>query len=721
MSSSHRQAKKRKLSAKKWLKAAILGVIATKIAYFIPVLQIVAPLVGGSVAAYVLDNGAIDGMKGGFLKGILMALPAIILGTMLSGVLAGVPGLGPLLSGSLMIIVGAIVLHSVTLGMVSGFITGAVATTAKKAEPTKTTARATAKAANKAEGKVDEAKDAYEETRNTEDTDNTRDQAEQTAVAASGGTTTSSRTATGNQQEINSGAGKRANQSESKRQENQEKLVDCTNCGSSISPQANFCGECGTEVTSADTSRQQPPKEERRTDQSKSDESSAQGATVADSTPHEQVATETTTDQNQIEAGNNSDHQQREQTKESNQDTTVSKNMANDSEPNQQPPVADAAENITEQTEFDSTAAQQLCEILSDPEANQSQIESALSDAVGIIESATAAKEAVSTVNNPGNTHELESAKRRLTQINGELAAEITPIVDQTLTLERDVDEQTAQYDQLQNATGAICRKAEKDSEIAFQTNDIAERAQTLADELRAGKLEFTDPQQSISATVDNMRQSLRPRTDQSQMLVDTLADPDKRELQRVLDTAVKTIDEHTRMHEMLAEIGTEDVKRRIDSLDRELTSQDSPVYSHLADRVRELEARIDDAESIDEIQLYAIYQEVSYYDRTLLPRLSRSQNTGGSADTNEMLTTVERRIEEINDDFVSVRPDHNHTIPKHFIGLANELANRARQEQRKNPEQAAGVLLAADTVLDYVEQLYTQNEYSVMLRRLRG
>lgn len=514
---------------------------------------------------------------------------------------------------------------------------------------------------------------------------------------------------------------RQSNQSTRRGATEQQESVDCENCGASVSPQANFCGECGIDLSSGDNNGQRSEVRQKEKRGKLNDGNTAvQQSVNKDKTSQEQTSTEPTV-QKETATRKQSDRQQEEQAEQTNQQTATSETMDNDSEPEQQSTVVDAAENITEQTQFDSTAAQQLCETLSDPEADQSQVESVLSDAVSIIESATATKQAVATVTDPSNTRELESAKQELARINGNLAATLTPIIDQTLTLENDVSERATQHDQLRNAAGAVCRAAENNSEIVFQTNDTTDRTQELADKLRSGELQFADPQRSIPAMVDDMRQSLRPRTEQSQMLVDTLADPSQRELRRVLDTTVKTVDEHTRMHEMLAEIGTEDVKRRIDSLDRELSSQDRPVYTHLADRVRELEAQIDDAQSVDEIQLYAIYQEISYYDRTLLPRLSRSQSSSGSADTQELLTTVERRVDEINDNFVSVRPDHNHTIPKHFIGLAEELADRARQEQRDNPEQATGVLVAADTVLDYVEQLYTQNEYSVMLRRLRG
>jgi len=67
------------------------------------------------------------------------------------------------------------------------------------------------------------------------------------------------------------------------------------------------------------------------------------------------------------------------------------------------------------------------------------------------------------------------------------------------------------------------------------------------------------------------------------------------------------------------------------------------------------------------------------------------------------------------------VRADHNHSIPRHFLTLSEDLAADADEAMASDPDRAAGLLLAADSLLDHIEALYERNEYSVMLRRLRG
>jgi hypothetical protein len=81
----------------------------------------------------------------------------------------------------------------------------------------------------------------------------------------------------------------------------------------------------------------------------------------------------------------------------------------------------------------------------------------------------------------------------------------------------------------------------------------------------------------------------------------------------------------------------------------------------------------------------------------------------------------VDYLIAAVHDEFVPVRADHNHIITKHFLELADAPCDRARRTGDEQPQQAAGQLAAASDLLDHVEELYERNEYSVMLRRLRG
>jgi len=650
---------KSKSGVEYWLKPLITGVIVTKIAYLIPVVNLFAPIVGGSVTAYMLDSGAIEGLKGGFLKGILMTLPAIILGVFFADILAGIPIIGNLLAGSLGLVVAVIVLHSVVLGMLSGFVTGAIATTAKEADPVETTAKKTAAAANTA----DKAKETYSESRDA-------DLGEQSASGSDN--VTESRTGNSLDSEAHTETDQERKQASDSVSEKQEQLSNCTDCGTDVSPDANFCPECGAESPFSSDGRQSSQY---------TDSASQSNATQSKENRRQTVSTTATSESDVVRS---------------------------------------TVEKIEDQKHINSQAANQLCEALSDPN-NSDHVESALDEAIDRLEVVESTEEAITGINDYSSTRQLESAQRQLVQADSNFADSINSIIDRMIKLENDVDQRAQKHDQLTDAADTICRVAEDSNAVTLHARGTVDRTQQLAEKLDSETIQINESRSSVSTLAEDVRHSIQPETDQSRKLLETLINPEGRDVKEILKTTVKTVDEHAETRQMLSEIGTKDVRRRLDSLSQELGNKDTSIYSHLSDRIRELEALLDDPDRVGSIQLYAIYQEVLYYDRTLLPRLSRSLSGGGSVDAEEMLSTVQWQIEDVKSEFVSVRPDHNHSIPKHFLGLAEELTTDAEKELTDRPERAAGILLAADALIDHVKALYQRNEYSVMLRRLRG
>ncbi|CCQ37086.1 uncharacterized protein Nmlp_2939 [Natronomonas moolapensis 8.8.11] len=653
-----------------WLKPLITGVIVTKIAYLIPVVNLFAPIVGGSVTAYMLDSGAIEGLKGGFLKGILMTLPAIILGVFFADILAGIPIIGNLLAGSLGLVVAVILLHSVVLGMLSGFVTGAIATTAKEADPVETTAKKTAAAANTA----DKAKETYSESRKeakeTYSESRDADLGEQSASGSNN--VTESRTSNSLDSEAHTGTDQQPKQASDSVSEKQEQLSNCTDCGTDVSPDANFCPECGAESPFSSDGRQS----------SQYTDSASQSNATQSKENHRQTVSTTATSESDV--------------------------------------VRRTVEKIEDQKHINSQAANQLCEALSDPN-NSDHVESALDEAIDRLEVVESTEEAITGINDYSSTRQLESAQRQLVQTDSNFADSINSVIDRMIKLENDVDQRAQEHDRLTDAADTICRVAEDSNAVTLHARGTVDRTQQLAEKLDSETMQINESRSSVSTLAEDIRHSIQPETDQSRKLLETLINPEGRDVKEILKTTVKTVDEHAETRQMLSEIGTKDVKRRLDSLSQELGNKDTSIYSHLSDRIRELEALLDDPDCVGSIQLYAIYQEVLYYDRTLLPRLSRSLSRGGSVDAEEMFSTVQWQIEDLKSEFVSVRPDHNHSIPKHFLGLAEELTTDAEKELTDRPERAAGILLAADALIDHVKALYQRNEYSVMLRRLRG
>ncbi|MCQ4332350.1 zinc ribbon domain-containing protein [Natronomonas sp. F2-12] len=386
------------------------------------------------------------------------------------------------------------------------------------------------------------------------------------------------------------------------------------------------------------------------------------------------------------------------------------------------PVVAEAAGSVERRTEFDSSTARKLCRVLTDESADEDEVRSAISEAVERLETGAAVSEAVKPADRRSTVEVYENIKRDLDRQQGRLPSAIEPLVDRLIRTNRKLEQQEDDREAVIGEAETVCEAAARSGSVSFESRDAEGRLSELATALQREDVVVTEPSTPIESIAETIDRQARPSSGLSRELIDGLRSPDdESELEATIRESVEVLDEYAETREMLSEIGPDDVQRRLDSLDRELTTQDTPVYSHLADRVRELEALLNDPESIDDIQLYAIYQEISYYDRTLIPRLSRSLSGGESDDVDELLSTVRGRIEDIRSEFVSVRPDHNHSIPKHFLALAEELSADAEQELTTRPQRAAGVLLAADAVLDHVEELYERNEYSVMLRRLRG
>ncbi|WP_256393069.1 PH domain-containing protein [Natronoarchaeum rubrum] len=383
-------------------------------------------------------------------------------------------------------------------------------------------------------------------------------------------------------------------------------------------------------------------------------------------------------------------------------------------------PVTAVAESVLTNRRPRSGAADELCRALADDDPDRQRVETALVDAVEAIERSAAVTDAVDQITDPTDQTQVESAQRSVASKEGDLATAIEPVLDGTSSLIGDLAECESRHERLSGATGELCDTVEREHDVRIRANNAAERASQATEAVETAAATAETSSAPLSSVVDDVERSARPRTEQSRELLDALDEHDDGELTEVLRSTVESLDEHDELQAAVAEISQRDVRRRLTSLDDELQREEGAVYRHLADRIREMETMVE-RDDIDGVQLYAIYQECTFYDRTLLPRLSREDTGGKSVDVRGLLDDVESRRSRIEDEYVTVRADHNHTIPNHFLSLAGNLCAEAKSVSDDRPERAAGILSASDELLEHVEQLYERNEYSVMLRRLRG
>lgn len=409
-------------------------------------------------------------------------------------------------------------------------------------------------------------------------------------------------------------------------------------------------------------------------------------------------------------------------------------------------PVTTVADDVTSRTRPTDPIADELCRVLSDPDPDEDRLEDALEDAVDRLEQAGAVADAVEGIDDPTADAQLRSAKRTLSVREGPIAAGLEPVFDRVLEgdessaveselaeteaalseTEAELERSEREYERLRTAAETVCREADRGGAVTLRTGDVADRTAELADALESGSVALEDPtatdptETAIASTAADLERAVRPESSQSRELLEALGEPDPDGLESVLRSTVDSLDAYADLRAVVADIGERDVRRRLDAIDDELGRKDGDVYRHLADRVRELEAMLE-RDGVTDVQLYAIYQEATFYDRTLLPRLSRSLGGDSGADLGRSIAEVEERIGAIEREYVEVRADHNHTIPRHFLSLADDLRAEAQRAESEEPTRAAGLCAAADQVLDHVEALYERNEYSVMLRRLRG
>jgi hypothetical protein len=109
----------------KVITGALIGMVCTFIFYFIPGVNVVAPLLGGILGGYYANGGFRGGLEAGVLMTLFMILPGFLLGGVLGSILREVPILGGFVVASTFVITMVIVAHTAVIGII-GSIIGAV-------------------------------------------------------------------------------------------------------------------------------------------------------------------------------------------------------------------------------------------------------------------------------------------------------------------------------------------------------------------------------------------------------------------------------------------------------------------------------------------------------------------------------------------------------------------------------------------------------------------
>lgn len=387
-----------------------------------------------------------------------------------------------------------------------------------------------------------------------------------------------------------------------------------------------------------------------------------------------------------------------------------------------EPDVTGTIEDVTHRLEPKSEIARRLCRTLTNGSASETEIQSSLEEAIELLDTVAAVEEAVRPAKHRSSMDVFENIESELKQERGRLPAAVTSLVGELIDAKRELAQREGDQSSVMSDVRMVCSHATDSRDVSFQSRDLTDQVAELAESLEQGELVIEQATVSLSDIATTVQRERHPSSGLSRELLEVLRNPvNKSAASSTIGDCIEVIDEHQEVREMLSDIDTEDVRSRLDSVNSELRQHDTAVHNQLSKRLRELEATVDRPGPVDDVQLYAIYQEIVFYDRTLLPELSRTSSVDLSGDSSQLLNDVERRIETIEDEYISVRNDHNHSIPRHFLELAKLMVADASEELKESPDRAEGMLIAAEGLVDRVEALYQQNEYSVMLRRLRG
>lgn len=297
-------------------------------------------------------------------------------------------------------------------------------------------------------------------------------------------------------------------------------------------------------------------------------------------------------------------------------------------------------------------------------------------------------------------------------------------IADQLTTAVSERDQCEADLNELTQDAERVCATANEQTVVTFDSaSETSAWLSSLADQLDNGNVSFTDRESDLGNIAGRL--NLSPQSTIGNDLLDLLRTPSAspQECEEILTSAVETIDRAETTGHRLDGIDADDVARLANRLVDEFRETDSDVGSLLQERVAELADMVTQAGESDLVTVYAARQELRFYDHRLLAQLQAGPNSGGGEpDVQALRDAVEDRRSTMRTQYPSNYPQHDHSIPIHFLELVSELQEDADEAVAGgNPERAAGYLEAADKTLDWTGELYERHAYSVLLEQLRG
>ncbi|MFD1645828.1 hypothetical protein [Haloarchaeobius litoreus] len=392
-------------------------------------------------------------------------------------------------------------------------------------------------------------------------------------------------------------------------------------------------------------------------------------------------------------------------------------------QPSDGPPVDAVATEIRSSHPPSAPAARDLLDTLSEPNARRGDTHDTLDRAVVELDRAHRVTEAAERAGNVRGPDQARTFDDRLHEVDGPLASALRPVSSRLVDALADLDETRSSQSANATVLADVCDRAERDTTVSLRGGDTAARGDDLVERLERGDLSFSTGETGVASVAASVESRQSPESAAAVRLLDELktsATTEEDSLRAALRTATGALDEHAATRQLVSGVDRDSVTELANSVKRDLDPSD-PVESALLERVADLQGELDRAGQSDLVRPYVVRQELSFYRDTLLPTLSSTRSDATATETpSRLVERVGDRIGEV-EEYYELRDDHNHTIPRHFVSLARSLHDEGERLAPRDPERAKGTLEATLELLDATEQLYERNQFSIMLRRLRG
>jgi hypothetical protein len=312
---------------------------------------------------------------------------------------------------------------------------------------------------------------------------------------------------------------------------------------------------------------------------------------------------------------------------------------------------------------------------------------------------------------------EHERAQSALDAVDGRAGVDSVPeLVDAYEGAQRERDASASGQDRLSDAVEALLDELDVDTE-----GDLERRVRAAT---RAVRTDAGGPSQTDEAATDAVaraRSEANPRSRRARRLFDALEDGE--DVESALVATASRLDEAATTDALLGDVDSEDVADLAAEVADEFAAADGGVADALRERAVDLGDRVARADDSNRVVAFAAHEELSFYRQSLLgDALVGEAAAADSGTLDDRLDAVRDRREAFEHTYVGERSDHNHSIPLYFLSLVDESVEDAAEDLAAGrTDRAAGTIGVAEQLLDHVEGLYEQNQYSVMLRSLRG